>query len=49
VVVLVDGLRNYMTKHLSLEWMVENLVYPLSKLDDPNSKFISMRLSDLSL
>lgn len=29
VVILVDGIKNYMSKHLSKDWMVENLFLPL--------------------
>lgn len=34
VVILVDGIKNYMTKHLSKDWMIKNKLMPLSEFDD---------------
>lgn len=33
VVVLVDSIRNYMSKHLNNEWMVEKGLYGMEKLE----------------
>jgi len=49
VVILVDGLRNYMTKHLSKDWMIENKFLPLSEYNDENCKFKGKKLNDLNL
>jgi cystathionine beta-synthase len=37
VVLAADSVRNYMTKFLSKEWMVENKFLPLSELDLPSA------------
>ena len=39
VVILVDGLRNYMTKHLSKDWMIENKFLSVNEYNDENCKY----------
>jgi cystathionine beta-synthase len=38
VVVLVDGIRNYMTKFLQNEWMIEKGLYGMEKLEHGKQK-----------
>jgi len=49
VCVLVDGLRNYMTKHLNKDWMIEKCLMPLSNYDEVDNQFNNMTLNDLNL
>lgn len=49
VVILVDGLRNYMTKHLSKDWMIENKFLSVNEYNDENCKFKGLELKDLNL
>lgn len=50
VVVLSDGIRNYMTKHLQNEWMVKYNYYSPAELQlYPNSQLASLSLDDLNL
>ena len=38
VVLLPDSVRNYMTKFLSKDWMIENKFLSVAEYDDPNHK-----------
>jgi len=49
VVVLADGVRNYMTKFLSKEWMVENGFLPSSELKDSKNPLVDVKISELNL
>ena len=49
VVVLPDSIRNYMTKFLSSEWMVENKFLPLEELDTKEHKLSKFSIDVLGL
>ena len=49
VVVLPDGVRNYLTKLLSKDWMIVNKFLPLSEYDDPNHKLHGLGFEKLNL
>lgn len=49
VVVLPDGVRNYMTKFLQDEWMVKYNYYDPSHLKTNESNLSSLSISDLGL
>ena len=49
VVVLPDGVRNYLTKLLSKDWMIGNKFLPLSEYDDPNHKLHGLGFEKLNL
>lgn len=47
VLVLADGIKNYMTKFLSDNWMVGNGFYPISKIQNPEHPLAEKKISDL--
>ena len=49
VVVLPDSIRNYMSRFLSVDWMVENKFLPLEELDTNDHKLSKFSVDDLKL
>lgn len=49
VVVLADGVRNYMTKFLSKEWMIENKFLPYDDLKEANHPLKGVGMEKLGL
>lgn len=49
VVVLADNIRNYLTKHLSKEWMIEVGFIPYEELNDPSHPLTNRPLDALNL
>lgn len=49
VVVLADNIRNYLTKHLSKEWMIEVGFIPYEELSEPTHPLNSRPLDALNL
>ncbi len=49
VVVFVDGVRNYMTKLLSKDWMIENKFISVHEYDKQDSPYNKFSLEDMKL
>lgn len=49
VVLLPDGVRNYMTKSLSKDWMIEQKFLPLTEYDNKYHQLNQFTLADLNL
>lgn len=49
VVIMPDGVRNYLTKLLSKDWMIVNKFLPLSEYDDPKHKLHGLGFEKLNL
>lgn len=49
VVLLSDGIRNYITKFLSKEWCIENRILPYDDLKEPDHPFNGLPISALHL
>jgi len=49
VVILADGVRNYMTKVLSKDWMIENNFIPNTEYSDKNHKLYGISWKEANL
>lgn len=49
MVILPDGIRNYMTKFLSTAWMAENKYLPYEVLESDDHVLKGRKVSDLKL
>jgi cystathionine beta-synthase len=49
VVLLADGVRNYITKFLSKEWCIENRMLPYDDLKEADHPFNGIPISSLNL
>lgn len=49
VILMSDGVRNYLTKFLSKEWCVENKMLPYEELREPDHPYNGVPLSALNL
>lgn len=49
VVLLADGIRNYMTKHLSKDWMIENKFISLDEYNDDKHPLANRRFEEMGL
>lgn len=47
VVILSDSIRNYMTKHLSKDWMIENKFISLDEYNDDQHPLAHRRFEEL--
>jgi len=49
VVVLADNVRNYLTKHLSKPWMIENGFIPYDELNEEGHPLNKIPLNKLEI